>query len=96
MAEDHFEEMSAEGEIEEVFALAKRGQVLVLKQGFRGTIHRNGTVKGDKGTATYAGPEYLDSVGQGKSSVGVIVDPSVKELFTPGQRVTFYRKALTP
>jgi hypothetical protein len=92
MADDLTSKMTGEAEIEDVFALAGRGQVLVLKEGFRGTIHSNGTVRSDKGTAAYIGPEHLDSVGEGKSWLGVIVDPSVKELFARGQRVTFYRK----
>jgi len=92
MAEDLFEDMSAEGEVEEMFTITGRGQVLVLKPDFRGTIHRNGTVQGDKGTASYTGPEYVDSVSEAKSRIAVVVDLSDKELFTRGQRVRFYRK----
>lgn len=91
MADDLTSKMTGEAEIEDVFTMT-RGHVLILKEGFRGTIHRNGIVKSDKGTATYTGPEHLDSVSEGKSWLGVIVDPSVKELFARGQRITFYRK----
>jgi hypothetical protein len=96
MADDLTSKMTAEGEIREVFAIVGRGQVLVLEEGFRGTIHSNGLVKSDRGTATYTGPEYVDStISEGKSWIAVIVDPSVNKLFARGQRVTFY-SALNP
>lgn len=82
--------MTGEAEIKDVFTMT-RGHVLVLKEGFRGTIHTNGIVKSDKGTATYTGPEFLDSVREGrswlegKSWLGVIIDPSFKELLARGQ-----------
>ena len=89
IADDLTSKMTGEAEIEDVFTMS-RGHVLVLKEGSRGTIHTNGIVKSDKDTAAYTGPKYLDSVR--KSWLGVIVDPSVKELFARGQRVIFYRK----
>jgi hypothetical protein len=90
MADGLTSKISGEGEIKDLLAITARGQVLVLENGFRGTIHTNGIIKSDKGSATYTGPEYLDSIREGKPWLGVIVDPSVKELFARGQRVTFY------
>jgi hypothetical protein len=93
MTDDLTSKMTGEGEIKDVFAITGRGQVLIVENGFRGTIHTNGIIKSDKGTTAYTGPEYLDStMAEGKSWLGVIVDASVKELFPRGQRVTFYKK----
>jgi hypothetical protein len=37
-------------------------------------------------------PDFLDSIREGKAWVAVRIDPSVKALFAPGQRVKFYAK----
>ena len=84
--------MIGEAEIRDTFAISARGQVLVLEEGFFGTIPRDGIVESDAGRAAYTGPDFLDSIREGKAWVAVRIDPSVKALFAPGQRVKLYTK----
>jgi hypothetical protein len=87
---DESSSTTAKGEIENAFILPERGWALVIKNGFRGNIHKNGIVKGRHGAAAYIGPEFIDSDIQGESWVAVIVAIQFKDLFTPGEEVTFY------
>ena len=84
---------TGEGEIDNLFDITRRGRVLVIRNGFRGTIRSNGVVESDRGAASYKGPEFLD----GKDETGlrcawlaVIVSDDAKELFAIGQSVRFY------
>jgi len=86
------EKLIGEAEIRDSFAISACGQVLVLEEGFFGTIPRDGIVESDVGRAAYTGPDFLDSIREGKACVVVMIDPSVKALFAPGQRVKFYTK----
>jgi hypothetical protein len=81
---------TAEGEIEDAFAIKGRGWALLLKEGFRGNIHKNGIVESDRGSAPYTGPEFADS--RTRSLLAVIVAEGLKETFVPGQKVRFYRQ----
>ena len=90
MNEPH-EAASGQAEIEQVFTLTKLGLVLVLKNGFSGTIPRNGIVQSERGKSAYSGPEFIDSVGLRRSRLGVIAKASeAAEWFQPGDTVTFY------
>jgi hypothetical protein len=81
--------VTAEAEVELMFSLTGRGEVLVLKNGFTGTICRNGMVESDRGKAAYTGPEFVDKVDR-ISNLAIIVDGASKELFAAGQRVRLY------
>jgi len=87
--------ITAEAEIENTFALTGRGWVLVLKNGFSGTIPSSGMVESDQGITAYTGPEFVDSIAQRKAWLAVIVDENAKELFAKGQSVRFYKRVGT-
>ena len=48
---------TGQAEVENVFAISGRGLVLILKEGFSGTIRGPGIVRSDRGTSAFAGPE---------------------------------------
>lgn len=85
--------MSGQAEIEQVFTVTRRGLVLVLKDGFSGTIPGNGIVQSERGKSAYSGPEFIDSVGLRRSWLGVIAIASeAAEWFQPGDTVIFYER----
>ena len=85
------EAASGQAEIEQVFTVAGRGLVLMLKDGFSGTIPGNGVVQSRRGSSVYSGPEFIDSVGLRRSWLGVVVKANeAAEFFKPGDAITFY------
>ncbi len=88
---DHNDEPTAMAEIEAVFALTNRGAVLVLCDGFSGTIPRDGTVVGSSASTSFSGPEFIDF--QKQSRVCVVVSAvGVAGRFSPGDVVRFYNR----
>jgi hypothetical protein len=80
---------TAEGQIESTFEATGRGLVLVLRDGFSGTILRDGTIVSQLGAANFSGPDFLD--GQGRSAVCVTVQTvHAANLFAAGDAVRFY------
>jgi len=81
---------NGQAEIEQVFTLTGRGLVLVLKDGFSGTIPGNGVVQSERGRSAYSGPEFIDSPGLRKSWLGVVAKASeAARFFEPGDKVVF-------
>ena len=80
--------------IRSAFKLSGRGIVLVLEDGFTGTIHRNGTVQGERGSSAFSDPEFCDGrdeLGARKSWLAVIARAeNSAELFQPGDVVAFH------
>jgi hypothetical protein len=72
---------TAEGEIDETFMMKGRGWVLILKEGFRGTIFPNGIVECDGGSAPYVGPElgHRKKDGVAIGFVAVMIGAAMKE-----------------
>ncbi len=88
---------TGQAEIESVFALIGRGVVLVLKDGFSGTIDGPGIVRSDRGVSAFAGPEFVDGLapsGGRKSWLAVIAQAAnAAELFQPDDMVSLFRKS---
>ena len=88
--------MPAEAQIKDVFSISGRGFVLVLENGFTGTIRSGGTVSGSRGKARFKGPEFLDNTKTGEAWLGILVDiPDAKEIFRPGDTVLLFDPDVT-
>jgi hypothetical protein len=77
--------------IDHVFPLTGRGMVLVVREGFAGSIPRNGLVGvGDK-RWKYSGPEFNDFMREGRSQLAVIIrEAEAEAILNPGVSVRFW------
>jgi len=89
-------ELTATCAIKDVFRLRKLGFVLVLHQGFTGSIFRDGIVKGERGISLFKGPEFVLRRGEDGTSIEYVsviaTDPAAAQWFSSGDTVTIYRR----